>query len=192
MVPLISNPVTDTDARLQIAAKLDELRVKYQLRPDNIFYVADEQTARRVRVILNQENLIPKGTDPWALFDMERWTTTDFERDVNLQRAITKQLEQHIMALDDVDNVSVTLVVPKTELFEADQKPTSASIIITPKPGSDFTTNRKKIEGVQRLIKLAVAGLKTRTSSSPTIPACSSTTSRALNRWTGWSWPSAS
>jgi flagellar M-ring protein FliF len=159
MVPLITSPLKDQDARLQIAAKLDSLQVKYQLRADEIFYVADEQTARRVRVILNEENLIPKGTDPWALFDMERWTTTDFERDVNLQRAITKQLEQHIMALDDVDNVSVTLVVPKTELFQADQKPTSASIIITPKPGSDVAVNRKKIEGMQRLIKMAVAGL---------------------------------
>ena len=160
MVALITNPMTDQDARLQIAAKLDQMQVKYQLRPDNVFYVADEPTARRVRVILNEENLIPKGTDPWALFDMERWTTTDFERDVNLQRAVTKQLEQHIMALDDVDNVSVTLVVPRTELFQADQKPTSASIIMTPKPGSDLPTNRKKIEGVQRLIKMAVAGLK--------------------------------
>jgi len=159
MVPLITNPITDTDARLQIAAKLDQMQVAYQLRPDNVFYVADEKTARRVRVVLNEENLIPKGTDPWALFDMEKWTTTDFERDVNLQRAVTKQLEQHIMALDDVDNVSVTLVVPKTELFQADQKPTSASIILTPKPGSDISTNRKKIEGVQRLIKMAVAGL---------------------------------
>jgi len=159
MVPLITNPITDTDSRLQIAAKLDQMQVAYQLRSDNVFYVADEKTARRVRVVLNEENLIPKGTDPWALFDMERWTTTDFERDVNLQRAVTKQLEQHIMALDDVDNVSVTLVVPKTELFQADQKPTSASIILTPKPGSDISTNRKKIEGVQRLIKMAVAGL---------------------------------
>jgi flagellar M-ring protein FliF len=159
MVPLISTPLKDQDARLQISAKLDSLQVKYQLRADDVFYVADEQTARRVRVILNEENLIPKGTDPWALFDMERWTTTDFERDVNLQRAITKQLEQHIMALDDVDNVSVTLVVPKTELFQADQKPTSASIIITPKPGSDVAVNRKKIEGMQRLIRMAVAGL---------------------------------
>ena len=160
MVPLITNPVTDTDARLQISAKLDQMQVAYQLRADNVFYVADEKTARRVRVVLNEENLIPKGTDPWALFDMERWTTTDFERDVNLQRAVTRQLEQHIMALDDVDNVSVTLVVPKTELFQADQKPTSASIILTPKPGSDISTNRKKIEGVQRLIKMAVAGLQ--------------------------------
>ncbi|MGA2977454.1 MAG: flagellar basal-body MS-ring/collar protein FliF [Spirochaetia bacterium] len=159
MVPLISSPITEADARLEISAKLDELQVKYQLRSDNIYYVADEQIARRARMILNQENLIPKGTDPWALFDTQSWTTTDFERDVNLQRAITRQLTQHIMALDDVDNASVVLQIPKTELFAADQKPVSASIQITPKPNSDFTTNRKKIEGVQRLIKLAVAGL---------------------------------
>ena len=133
--------------------------MRYQLRADNIFYVADATTARRAKTILIQEDLVPTGTDPWALFDVERWTITDFERDVNLQRAITQQLEQHILALDDVDNVSVTLVVPKTELFSEDQKPTTASVIITPKPGSDFTANRKKVEGVQRLIELAVAGL---------------------------------
>ena len=34
-VPLISQPITDTDSRLQIAAKLDELGIKYQLRGDN-------------------------------------------------------------------------------------------------------------------------------------------------------------
>ncbi|OHD68851.1 MAG: flagellar M-ring protein FliF [Spirochaetes bacterium RBG_13_68_11] len=159
MEPLISTAITDEDARLKIATKLDELGVRYQLRADNIFYVSDPKAARRAKAILIQEDLIPKGTDPWALFDMERWTITDFERDVNLQRAITQQLEQHILALDDVDNVSVTLVVPETELFSEDQKPTTASVIITPKPGSDFATNRKKVEGVQRLIELAVAGL---------------------------------
>src|SRR5579864_8704320 len=87
MVALISSPITNVDDRLQIGAKLDELQVHYQLRSDNIFYVADDLTARRVRMILNEENLIPKGTDPWALFDTQSWTTTDFERNVNLQRA---------------------------------------------------------------------------------------------------------
>ncbi len=158
MVALITSPVTDEKARMAIEQKLDDLGAKYQVRSDNIFYVADEPTARRLRMILVQENLMPQ-VNPWSLFDTEPWTITDFERNVNLQRAVTLQLEQHIKALDDVDNASVVLVIPPTELFQADQKPTTASIMITPKPGSDFTTNRKKIEGVQRLIKLAVAGL---------------------------------
>lgn len=156
--PLIPTPVTDEETRLKIIAKLDELGVDYQLRADNMFYVADAATARRAKMLLIQDDLYPQA-DPWAIFDMERWTITDFERDVNLQRAIRQQLEQHILALDDVDNVSVTLVVPEKQLFSEDQDPTTASVIITPKPGSDFTTNRKKVEGVQRLIELAVAGL---------------------------------
>jgi flagellar M-ring protein FliF len=160
MVPIINAPVAGTDERLAISAKLDEAGIDYKLRPDNIFYAADTATAMRAKNLLFQNNLVPSGTDPWAFFDVERWTTTDFERNVNLQRAITKQLEQHILALDDVDNVNVTLVVPQDELFAEDQKPTTASVIITPKPGSDLTANRKKLEGIVRLIKFAVAGLK--------------------------------
>jgi flagellar M-ring protein FliF len=160
MVAVISTPVKDEDSRMKIVAKLEELGIRYDLRADNIFYVPDDKTAKRVRMVLNENDLIPKGTDPWALFDVEKWTTTDFERDVNLQRAITKQLEQHILAVDAVDNVSVTLVVPKTELFTEDQKEVSASIILTPKVGVDLGTSRRQVEGIQRLIKLAVAGLK--------------------------------
>jgi flagellar M-ring protein FliF len=158
MVALFSSPVTDADARTQINARLDQSQIKFQLRADNIYYVADETVARRARMILNTENLIPTS-DPWAIFDTQSWTTTDFERDVNLQRAVQKQLKQHIEALDGVEIANVTLVVPKTELFVADQKPTSASIIITPSIGSDIATNRKKLEGIQRLVKTAVAGL---------------------------------
>jgi flagellar M-ring protein FliF len=161
MVPLISTPVTDETARLRISNKLDELGIRYQLRSDNVFYVADEKIAQRARGILVEEDLVPKGTDPWALFDMERWTITDFERDVNLQRAIQNQLQQHILALGDVDNVSVTLVIPKKELFTEDQEPTTASVIVTPRPGSDLTEDRKKVEGMQKLIAFAVPGLKT-------------------------------
>jgi flagellar M-ring protein FliF len=160
MVPVLSTPIKDEDSRMKITAKLEELGIRYDLRADNIFYVPDDKTARRVRMILNENDLIPDGTDPWALFDVEKWTTTDFERNVNLQRAITKQLEQHILAVDAIDNVSVTLVVPEKELFSEDQKPVSASVILTPKVGTDLTAGRRQMEGIQRLIKLAVAGLK--------------------------------
>ena len=160
MVTLIGTPITDENNLARIVTVLDEEGVTYKVTPENMIYVEDEATARRMRAILIREDLIPPRTDPWAIFDVERWTLTDFERDVNLQRALTKNLEQHILALDDVDAASVTLVVPKSELFQEDQNPVSASVIITPKPGSDITENRKKIEGIVRLIKFAVAGLK--------------------------------
>ncbi len=160
MVPLIGAPIKDDIARAKIITKLDEEGVKYKVTADHRILVSDEITARRMRDILIRDDLIPPKTDPWALFDVERWTITDFERNVNLQRAITKTLEQHILALDDIDAVSVNLVIPKKELFTEDQNPVTASIIITPKPGSDITHNRKKIEGIVKLVKFAVAGLQ--------------------------------
>ncbi|MEE8591116.1 MAG: flagellar basal-body MS-ring/collar protein FliF [Spirochaetia bacterium] len=160
MVTLIGAKITDENNLARIVTVLDEEGVTYKVSPENMIYVEDAPTARRIRAILIREDLIPPKTDPWAIFDVERWTLTDFERDVNLQRAITRNLEQHILALDDVDAASVTLVVPRHELFEEDQNPVTASVIITPKPGSDIMENRKKIEGIVGIIKFAVAGLQ--------------------------------
>jgi flagellar M-ring protein FliF len=36
----------------------------------------------------------------------------------------------------------------------------SASVIITPRPGSDIVENRKKIEGIQKLLQTAIEGLR--------------------------------
>jgi flagellar M-ring protein FliF len=160
MIPLIGTPIQDETNLSRIVTVLDEEGVSYKITPENMIYVSDDKTAKRMRAILIREDLVPARTDPWAIFDVERWTLTDFERDVNLQRAITRNLEQHILALDDIDAVSVTLVVPEDELFSEDQEPVTASVILTPKPGSDVLENRKKIEGIVRIIKFAVAGLK--------------------------------
>ena len=69
-------------------------------------------------------------------------------------------ITDHIKAVDDVDDANVTIVWPDRELFRSDQNPVSASVIITPRPGSDITQNRKKIEGIQKILKFAVEGLK--------------------------------
>lgn len=160
MVPLLQHSITDEQQRSRIATRLDQEGVDYEITPGNMIMVSNEQVAQRMRSILVREDLIPQQTDPWDLFDVERWTQTDFERNVNLQRAITEQLRQHIVALDDVDAASVNLVLPESELFQQDQDPVTASVIITPKPGSDIRENRNKIQGIERLIQFAVAGLQ--------------------------------
>ena len=159
-VPLLSRAVTDDTEFNRITTRLDQENVNYTVTADRRIMVPDESTAQRMRAVLTREDLIPRDTDPWELFDIDRWTQTDFERNVNLQRSITRQLQQHIVALDDVDSASVNLVLPQAELFREDQNPVTASVIITPKPGSDIRENRRKIEGIEKLIKFAVEGLQ--------------------------------
>jgi flagellar M-ring protein FliF len=159
VVPLIQTPIkTDDELRL-ITSRLDTEGIRYQVSEGNLIYVDDEKTADRAKAILIREDLIPKGTDPWAIFDLERWTITDFERNVNLRRAVTQAVTRHIEAFDDVDKANVTIVMPEDELFAEDQKPVTASVILFTKPGSDMAGNRKKIEGVQKILKFAVEGL---------------------------------
>lgn len=156
--PILTEAITDETLRQRIGARLDTEGIEYSVTPEGVMMVADRETALRARAIISTEGLLP-DTDPWALFDMERWTITDYERDVNLRRSITNQLTQHIEALDDVDDASVTIVMPETTLFAEDQDPVTASIILTPKVGSDLTENRTKIEGIQELVQFSIPGL---------------------------------
>jgi len=160
MVPVIDAPIRDEAARDKIVTRINQENIKATVSPTGVIMVSDDKTAKRLRSILIREDLVPSGTDPWTLFDRERWTITDFERNVNLRRSITQMVTDHIKALDDVDDANVTIVMPETQLFQADQKPVTASVIITPRPGSDIDRPiERKVEGVQKILKFAVEGL---------------------------------
>lgn len=159
-VPLFNVAVTDEAQRDNIVYRLAQENVDVNVNAAGIITVKDEATARKMRAILVREDLVPGNVDPWHLFDTERWTTTDFERNVNLQRSITNQIKQHIEALDEVDVANVVLSMPEKTLFQEDQEPVTASVIIYPKPGSDITENKKKIQGIQKILLKAIPGLK--------------------------------
>ncbi len=160
-VKLIDTPVTDEAARDRIIMRLNQENVSVTTGADGFLYVKDGPTARRMRAILVSEDLLPSGIDPWAIFDRERWTITDFERNVNLRRALTEEVRSMIQNLDDVESASVAINIPdnRNTLFKDDVRTTTVAVVITPKVGSDITTNRKKIEGIKRIAQLAVGGI---------------------------------
>ena len=159
LVRVLTNPVTDENLLNKISLRIDEEGIPHQITPEGIIFVDDEKTAQRIVSLLAREDLIPLDASPWDVFKMDRWTVTDFERNVNLRRAVTENLKKHLEAIEDVDSAQVSLVLPENELFQEDQNKVSASIIITAKPGSDIKENRKKIEGIVKLVKFAVEGL---------------------------------
>ena len=159
MTPLFTARVADTTLLNTISLRLDQEGVSHKIS-DGMIYLQSRGDAQRMIALLMREDLVPKNASPWDVFKMDRWTTTDFERNVNLRRAISVSLEQHIESLVDVDRARITLVMPEKSLFTEDQKDVSASIIITPHPGSDIVSNPKKIQGIIKLVKFAVEGLE--------------------------------
>jgi flagellar M-ring protein FliF len=158
-VPVFNTQITDQVALDRIVRRINEEGVKSVVSPDGLVQVSDENTARRIRAILIREDLVPKGTDPWAIFNKKRWTATDFmnKNNVNFRRTQTQMIADHLKALDDIDDANVIFVGP--EHWFPEWEHLTVSVIITPKPGSDITTNRKKVEGIQKLLKFAVVGL---------------------------------
>ena len=160
MAPVFTAPIRDQDLLDRIVVRIDQEGVKTSISASGVVQVSDEATARRMRAILIREDLTPTNADPWSIFDKERWTTTDFERNIRFRSAHTQMITNHIKAIDDVDDAKVTIVLPERELFISDQNPVTASVIIIPRPNSDITTNRKKIEGIQKILKFAIEGLR--------------------------------
>jgi len=153
-------PITDENMLDRIVKRLNQEDVKVTVTPDNIVRVEDDATARRMRVILINENLLPSGIDPWQIFDKERWTITDMERNVNFQRAQERMIADHIKAIQGIDNVDLRVVWPQRRLFLTEQKPATVGVTIFPTPGSDIAQNRQKVEGIQKLLQFAIEGLE--------------------------------
>jgi flagellar M-ring protein FliF len=161
LVPLFNGrPIRDDAERDRIMTRLDQENIKAYETPTGAIQVEDEKTRQKAIAILARENLVSLEINPWEIFNRERWTITDFERNVNLQNAITQTVTDHIKALEDVDNVYVQIVFPEDRLFASEQKPVSASVILIPRPGSNIAEDRFKIEGIQKLLKFAVEGLQ--------------------------------
>lgn len=159
-VRLFNAPVTDATAQSAILDRLDMENVSASVDSQGYIYVADAATVRRMRVILFEENLIPSSIDPFAgVFDRS-WSTTDSDQNVRIKNAKQKELKLHIETISDVTMADVNIVLPEDKIFAADQNPVTASVILKVTPTSTLLTDRKRIQGIQRLILTAVEGLR--------------------------------
>ncbi|MBQ1628887.1 MAG: flagellar M-ring protein FliF [Treponema sp.] len=178
-VRLFNAPVTNESTRDQILDRLSEENIQAFTDDAGYISVLDEKTARKMRSILISEGLTPSRWDPFADFYNRTWSTTDMEQNVKLKNAITAKVQQQLEALDDIASANVTINLPETKLFTADQKPVSASIILKLRNGSDLDTNKKRQKNLQRLVLTMVEGL---TAENLTI---SDTTGAVLNDFEG-------
>lgn len=157
--PLFQTAITDENTRDDILYRLDKENVEYTVSAAGIISVKDKATARRMRSLLDQEGLIPDSVPAWDWLGMQQWTTTDFERNINLRNSVVTELQNHLKEQSDIADVNVVITMPEKSTFTADQTPVTASVVITPAPGSDLTTNRKKVQAIKKDIRNAVAGL---------------------------------
>lgn len=145
----------------RIVKALKTMGVQFDADEEQVF-VKDKETAMKVRTELGVEGIIPENVKAWDLFDNQPFTTTDFERKINVRRAITASIKKHLEMIDDIESADVVISFGEEKYFADDMKnnPLTASIVITPRPGSDIIGNKSKIKGLRDLIAKGVDQLK--------------------------------
>ncbi len=155
---LYKSPLSPEDYA-RVTAALQDQRIDFDTRGDQYILVRDENTAKNVRMRLGQSGIIPQSVRGWELFDVQRFTTTDFERDVNLRRAIIGEMTKHLKTLGDVEDVSIQVSFPDDRLYSDAQIPVTASVVVTPAPYTDLAANKAKVQGIVNLVAYGIPEL---------------------------------
>lgn len=141
----------------EIIAKLESMDIPYQLQGDGGTILVPRDEARRLRMLLAEQNLPSGGSVGYEIFDKsEILGQTSFAQNINQLRAMEGELARTIQSISSIAHARVHLVIPKRELFSADKKqePT-ASIVIR----SRGTATDAQVSAIQHLVASAVPGL---------------------------------
>jgi flagellar M-ring protein FliF len=142
----------------EITKKLDALGYKYSSGDTSVISV-DPEKRQEIITKLAQENLIPAGVQGWELFDIEKFTETQFDKDIKKYRALKGAIEKSLMTLKQIEKADVNIAFPENDLFENETSPVKASVILHLIPGVE-SLSKKEIKGIVNLISRGVPKLK--------------------------------
>lgn len=160
-VKVFNAAVTDETRRTQMLDYLSQNHIQAYASSDGFIYVDDSETASRSQALLTAAQLVPTEIDVYDLWKTDRFSISDFqENKVNWKQTIERQLEQRLRYLPSIRSANVSVVIPDESLYTDTQNPTTVSITVFPAYGyeTDFT-EKKKIQGLQELVKKSVEGL---------------------------------
>ena len=156
---LFQRPLTIEEYGI-ITAEMEKMNIEFTTRSEKYILVKDEETGQTLRMKLAQAGKMPSTVKGWDLFDMQSWTTTEFERNVNLRRAIEGEMKKHLESIAWIENAEISIPMPKPSLYTKEEAPVEASVILTPSPGNrDMMKNIKVIKGIETIIARGVDGL---------------------------------
>lgn len=137
-----------------ITADLKSKNINYKLQDGGKTILIDQSKIDEYRISLAVDNKLPDSSTGFELFDQAGMMTTDEDRKIMYQRALTGELQRSISSLSDVQKAKVILVLPDEGVFKDQKDNASASVVLTLK-GSSISQ-----EAVQGIVALTTASVK--------------------------------
>lgn len=141
----------------KITAALDEQAIQYKIESGGTAIAVLPADTAKARIALAEQGLTgAKGQPGFELFDKQKMGTSDFQQQVNYQRALEGEIANTIGQVDGVNGAKVQLVMPEDQLFAEDKKPATAAVLLS---GSSAGMDPSSVRGIAQLVSSSVEGL---------------------------------
>lgn len=138
----------------QVIAALQQQNVPYRMSPNGMSILVPQAQVHELRLRLAANGLPKGGLVGFELMDTQKLGVSQFNEQINYQRALEGELSRTIQSINSVSAARVHLAMPKqTAFLRDDQKPT-ASVMVTLRPGRVLDANQ--VAGIVHLVSSSV------------------------------------
>lgn len=139
----------------EVTQALEGAGIGYKLEGGGTGVAVPEGDAAAARVALAEQGLPNDGRVGFELFDETSLGATEFQLEVDYERALEGEVARTIEGIEGVRRADVQLVLPEERLFsDEEQKPTAAVLL-----DADDTLDAATVRGIAHLVSSSVKGL---------------------------------
>ncbi len=141
----------------KITEALDKKGVKYEVRNNGTAIAVDKAQVSDAKVALASAGMPGNAQPGFELMEKQKLGASDFQQKVTYQRALEGEIARTVEGVQGVSSAQVNLVLADEQLFQDEQQPARASVLLTTdgngiEPGS--------VRGISSLVTSSVKGLK--------------------------------
>jgi flagellar M-ring protein FliF len=146
----------DPDDARQMGQTLAQAQIPFQATTDGAGIQVPVEQLDKARLLTAAKGGAKSGRLGFELFDKPNWVGSEFDEQVNYQRALEGELEHTVGTLSDVESARVHLVLPHESLFREEERPAKASVVLKLR---HRTLADGEPEAISNLVASAVDGL---------------------------------
>ncbi len=141
----------------KMTAALDQQGISYELQNNGTALAVQSDETARARVALAGAGLLENSQPNLQSLEKSSLGESQFDQQVNYQRALQGQIAQNIEKIQGVSGAQVELVLPsaQNQLFGENQTQASAAVLL----GGSGLTGATSVRGIAQLVASSVPGL---------------------------------
>ncbi|MGO9319031.1 MAG: flagellar basal-body MS-ring/collar protein FliF [Terracidiphilus sp.] len=145
----------DSDDVRSTGQVLAQAQIPFEPTSDGLGILVPAAQLDKARLLTAAKGM-KSGRLGFELFDKPNWVGSEFDEQVNYQRALEGELEHTVATLSDIQSARVHLVLPHDSLFRDAERPAKASVVL--KLRRNMLADGEP-EAIRNLVSSAVDGL---------------------------------